>query len=115
MARKLSSEQEFQGQVLSWMNREIDRNPSLALDRATQEPSKISRKRNDLVIWANREAEQVFLTGELKTPTTPLSDNALLDDACEKARRWRAPYFFIWNMQAAEIYRTPAGTRPVNP
>jgi len=70
----------------------------------------VTPKRNDLVVWWNRPSESAFLTFELKTPST-IHAPALLDDADRKAKRWGAPYFAIWNMQAAELYRTPeAGT-----
>jgi hypothetical protein len=114
-AARVTNEQEFQGQVLTWINEELRRNPGLGLDRATQEPSKITRQRNDLVIWTNRAAEEAFLTAELKTPSTLLSDPKLLADACTKAQRWDAPFFFIWNMQGAELYRTPAPPAEATP
>ena len=61
-----TNEWEFQGEILKWLNEEIQRRPGMQLDKATQEPSKITQKRNDLVIWWNRTAESAFLTLELK-------------------------------------------------
>ena len=111
MAKHKSNEWEFQGQVLTWINEQISRRPGLGLDKATQEPSKITLKRSDLVIWWNRAAGQAFFTVELKTPEVPINDPQLLNDASEKASRWGAPCFAIWNMQMAELYKTPtAGT-----
>jgi methylase of polypeptide subunit release factors len=107
MAKRKSNEWEFQGQVLTWINDQISRRPGLGLDKATQEPSKISPKRSDLVIWWNREAGSPFFTVELKTPELPITDPKLLSDASEKATRWGAPCFAIWNMQTAELYKTP--------
>src|ERR1700688_674884 len=85
----------------------ISRSPGLGLDKATQEPSKITPKRSDLVIWWNRAASNAFFTVELKTPDVPITDPKLLSDASEKATRWGAPCFAIWNMQMAELYQTP--------
>ena len=107
MAKHKSNEWEFQGQVLTWINEQISKRPGLGLDKATQEPSKITPKRNDLVIWWNRAANNAFFTIELKTPEVPITDPALLSDASEKASRWGASCFAIWNMQVAELYRTP--------
>jgi hypothetical protein len=107
MIKHGTNEWEFQGQVLTWLNEQIALRPGLGLDRATQEPSKLTPKRNDLVVWWNRRANSAFLTFELKTPKTTLGDPSLLSDASEKASRWQAPCFAIWNMQAAELYRTP--------
>ena len=111
---RTSNELEFQGTVLSWLNQELNRR-HLGLELATQEPSKTDRRRNDLVVWKNRASGHAFLTIELKTPTTPITDLALLDDACQKAQRWGAPFFAIWNMQATELYRSPPGERRATP
>jgi type I restriction-modification system DNA methylase subunit len=108
MAKQKTNEWEFQGEVLTWFNALIARTPGLGLDKATQEPSKITPKRNDLVVWWNRAANSAFFTLELKTPALPITDPNLLADASEKASRWGAPCFAIWNMQVAELYRTPA-------
>ena len=103
--RNTTNELEFQGQVLEWINKELRR---LGLDKATQEkPRKISGKRSDLVVWKDRAAEVAFLAIELKTPATPINDPTFFADAIEKAQHWKAPYFAIWNMCAAELYETP--------
>jgi type I restriction-modification system DNA methylase subunit len=108
MPKHKSNEWEFQGEALTWVNEQIKRRPGLGLDKATQEPSKINPKRSDLVIWWNRAADSAFLTMELKTPAIPINDPNFLSDASEKANRWGAPCFAIWNMQTAELYKTPA-------
>ena len=108
MPKFKTNEWEFQGEVLTWINEQIKRRPGLGLDKATQEPSKITPQRSDLVVWWNRAAISAFLTIELKTPATPINDPKFLGDASEKASRWGAPCFAIWNMQTAELYKTPA-------
>ena len=113
--KKTTSELEFQGEVITWFNSVIERHSGLGLDKATQESSKLTRKRNDLVIWWNRKAESAFLTIELKTPETSITDPSLLADACEKGQRWEAPFFAIWNMQVAELYRTPPHPKKATP
>jgi methylase of polypeptide subunit release factors len=107
MSKHQTNEWEFQGEVLTWINDQISRRPGLGLDKATQEPSKITPKRSDLVVWWNRAAGSAFLTLELKTPATPINSPKFLTDASEKASRWNAPCFAIWNMQMAELYKTP--------
>jgi len=107
MAKKKTSEQEFQGDVVTWFNEEIKRRVNIGLDKTTQEPSKITPKRSDVVVWWNRAAIHAFFALELKTPTTPITDLELLNDATAKAQSWNAPYFVIWNMQVAHLYRTP--------
>lgn len=114
--RKTTNEMEFQGQVLGWLNEEIQRRSGLHLDRATQEkPRTTSGKRSDLVVWTNRAAEVAFLATELKTPATPINDPVLFADAIEKAQHWGAPYFAIWNMRAAELYKTPQKEQILTP
>jgi hypothetical protein len=100
-----SNEWEFQGQVLAWLQAEINLRAGMKLEKVTQEPSKITPKRSDLIVWRNRSTEDAFLTFELKTPTTPLEDPKLFADAVFKAGRWKSPYFAIWNMRGAELYR----------
>ncbi len=108
MPKHKTNEWEFQGEVLTWINDQIARRRGLGFDKATQEPSKITPKRSDLIIWWNRAAGSAFLTIELKTPSVPINDPRLLSDASEKAARWGAACFAIWNMQMAELYKTPA-------
>lgn len=107
--RKTTNEQEFQGQVVEWMNAFVSTRGISWLDKATQEkPGRHSGKRNDLVLWHDRPAHTAFLELELKTPTTSITDPALFHDALTKAQHWDAPLFAIWNMQAAELYVTPS-------
>jgi SAM-dependent methyltransferase len=113
--RKQSNELEFQGQVIVWLNEEIQKRPGLQLDKATQEkPRQGSGKRNDLVVWTDRSSETAFLSIELKTPTTPINDPEFFADALEKGRHWKARYFALWNMRELEVYATPpAGHTPL--
>lgn len=107
-SRKQTNELEFQGQVIVWLNEEIKRRPGLSIDKATQEkPRKSSGKRNDVVVWRDRESEIAFLTIELKTPTTPINDPKFFSDAVEKAQHWNASYCALWNMRELEVYKTP--------
>jgi type I restriction-modification system DNA methylase subunit len=115
MARKRSNEWEFQGQVLNWLNEEITRRQGLGLERATQEPSKTTPKRSDLVIWRSRAADEAFLEIELKQPKVSITNLDFFRDAEEKAKRWGAAYFAIWNMAAAELYKTPEGNTRATP
>ena len=59
-SRKISSEQEFQGMVLYWVNAELVRRPGISLDAVTQEVSKLDRKRNDVVVWKNRASHDGY-------------------------------------------------------
>ena len=111
-----TNELEFQGQVLTWLNTYISRHPAIGLERATQEkPQRTSGRRNDLVVWRSRTSESAFLSLELKTPDTPISDPMLLADALTKAHQWQAPYFAIWNIAEAELYKTPISHHYVTP
>jgi hypothetical protein len=112
--RNRTNEWEFQGEVLKWLNEELQRRPGMRLEKATQEPSKVTRGRDDLVVWWNRSADRAFLTFSLKTPATPITDPDLLSDADKKAKRWGATFSAIWNMQAAELYAIPE-TRKATP
>ena len=114
--RRSTNELEFQGQVITWLNDYISSHRGTGLDRATQEkPRRTSGKRNDLVVWSSRVGESAFMSLELKTSDTAISDPLLLDDALEKARHWQAPYFAIWNMKEAELYKTPLSHHSLTP
>ncbi len=114
--RRSSNEQEFQGELLGWLNEEIRRRQGLGLDRATQEtPGRTSGKRNDIVIWKDRATHSAFLAIELKTPTTPINDPILFADAQGKAKHWGAAYFAIWNMRDIELYETPGADETRTP
>lgn len=52
---------------------------------------------------------------ELKTPQTLITDPVFLSDAQEKAQNWNAPFFAIWIMKEAELYRTPERGKDVTP
>lgn len=113
--RHRSNEWEFQGQVLTWLNNELQSRKGMRLEKTTQEPSKVTPKRSDLVVWKNRASDSAFLTFELKTPETSILAPRLLADADAKAKSWNAPYFAIWNMQSAELYQTPPKDSPATP
>lgn len=115
MARNRSNEWEFQGVVSNWLNEDITQRIGLRLDRATQEVSKITPQRSDLIVWWDRNSEDAFLEIELKQPIVPITDPKLFRDAEEKAKRWDAPYFAIWNMSSAELYKTPPDDRRATP
>lgn len=104
--RKESNEQEFQGQVITWLNTEISKR-TLGLDTATQEkPRKTSGHRSDMIVWIDRLALLPFLAIELKTPTTPINDPVFFADALAKGRYWKSKYFALWNMREFEVYET---------
>jgi hypothetical protein len=106
--RKQTNELEFQGQVIVWLNEEINKRPGLNLEKTTQEkPRHASGKRSDLIVWSDRANEIAFLAIELKTPTTPINDPVFFSGAIEKSQHWKAAYFALWNMRELEVYRTP--------
>jgi hypothetical protein len=113
--RKDTNEQEFQGQVITWLNIEISKR-SLGLDTATQEkPRKTSGHRSDMIVWIDRLAILPFLAIELKTPTTPINDPVFFADALAKGLYWKSKYFALWNMKDFEVYETPAASHTPTP
>jgi hypothetical protein len=112
VGRKESNEQEFQGQVITWLNAEIGKR-TLGLDTATQEkPRKTSGHRSDLIVWIDRLALLPFLAIELKTPSTPINDPVFFADALAKGRYWKSKYFALWNIREFEIYETTTPKTP---
>lgn len=117
MASIKSNENEFRGQVLSWLN-EFLSSGNYPFDSATSDPSiKVSDKKTrfpDIQIWINREAQQGFCGWELKTPITKVDDPNLLDNAVEKARAMNALWFVTWNMQDTIIWTMPKPGEPIS-
>ncbi len=110
MADIKTTEREFAGQVVSWLNNVIS-GGSYPFESVTSETSiKVSAKTTnfpDIQIWLNRKAGMGFCGWELKTPVTPIDDKALLENAAIKARAMNADYFVTWNIRDAAIWRTP--------
>lgn len=110
MTRVKTTEREFTGQVIFWLNEAISQG-SYPFERASSEASlKVSSTETnfpDIQVWLNREAGMCFCGWELKTPSTPADDEDLLEGAATKARAMNADYFVTWNMRDAIIWRTP--------
>lgn len=72
-----TTENEFRGQVISWLN-EFIKDGSYPFEVASSDPSiKVSEKKTqfpDVQIWLNRKAHQGFCGWELKTPSTSVYD-----------------------------------------
>ena len=104
--RKESNEEEFQGQVISWISGVINKR-SFGLDSATQEkPRRTSGHRSDVIVWTDRLAVLPFIGVELKIPDTPVNDLTFFSDALAKGRYWKSRYFALWNMREFEVYET---------
>jgi type I restriction-modification system DNA methylase subunit len=110
MADIKTTENEFRSQVVSWLN-EFIKEGSYPFECATSDPSIRTEsgrpKFPDVVVWLNRKAELAFCGFELKTPSTAIDDEELLENAAEKARAIKADFFVTWNMRDAIIWRTP--------
>lgn len=105
-----TSEWEFQGQLVSWLNDEISRH-DYGFEQVTQEYIYADQKRSDAIVWKQRSAQLAVLEIELKQPSVPLHNAEFRRDAVLKAQRVNAPYVAIWNMRTLEFYRTPARPR----
>lgn len=105
-----SNEWVFQGEVVSWLN-EFLSTGSYPFDSATQNTSlKVTDSKTkfpDVQLWLNQSAKLGFCGWELKTPTTKVDDQKLLNDAAEKAHVMQATFFVTWNMREAIIWQTP--------
>ncbi|MBF0538325.1 MAG: N-6 DNA methylase [Nitrospirae bacterium] len=106
-----SNEREFTGQVVSWLNEFLGDSADTPFEGASSEASlRDSEDRTcfpDVMVWLNRQGQQGFCGWELKTPSTAVDDQELLENAAQKARTMRADYFVTWNMVEAVIWRTP--------
>ncbi|MBI3814939.1 MAG: hypothetical protein HY279_10825, partial [Nitrospinae bacterium] len=97
-------------QVISWLNEAISQGSypfEIASSEASLAVSSGETNFPDIQIWLSRKSGMGFCGWELKTPDTPADDNALLENAAQKARAMNADYFVTWNMKDAVIWRTP--------
>ena len=113
MAKTKANEREFQGQVISWIKKQIDHG-GLPFKNAINDPGLYglpTTRFPDVLLTLDFECRDSFCGWELKTPTTDARDGKLLKDAVEKAQTIKAKYFVTWNMQTAIIWRTPEKSR----
>jgi hypothetical protein len=105
-----TSEWEFQGQLISWLNEEINRH-GYGFEGATQEFIFGDKKRGDVIVWKLHAAQSAVLEAELKQPHVQLRNVTFRRDAVKKAQWANAPYVALWNIRTLELYRTPARPR----
>ena len=109
------NEWEFTGDVVSWINETLGRNPELPFTRAkTEQRGSGSQKRRDLTLLDVNH--QICLTGEIKLPYrrdggSPFNAD-VVKDARKKARRAKSPYFFTWNVNEFALWDRSLWDRP---
>jgi len=103
------NEWEFSGEVVSWINEYLQRNPSLPFFRAKIERTgQGSTKRRDITLL--NKSKEAILTGEVKLPyakdgNTPYNDSVVMD-ARLKAQKAISPFFFTWNVNEFVLWET---------
>jgi len=113
MAKTKATEREFQGKVVTWIQKQIEHGAS-AFEGVTQDSSLYGMgkvKFPDVLLALDVGCQRPFCGWELKTPSTSVRDKELLKNAVQKAQTLDAKYFVTWNMQSAIIWRTPEKTR----
>ena len=106
-------EHEFTADVVSWMDRIIENDPSLPFAAVKfDRRSKGIAKRRDISLLG--KDGRILITGEIKLPyqkdgATPYNAT-VVSDARAKARRARAEYFFTWNVNECVLWKTDTPT-----
>src|SRR4030042_6995504 len=101
MAKTKANEDEFKGQVIHWIKKQIEQG-GLPFKNATNDSSLYGLENTrfpDVLLTLDFECKQPFCGWELKTPETDARDSKLLKDVVEKAQTINAKYFVTWNMQ----------------
>ncbi|MBI2866666.1 MAG: SAM-dependent DNA methyltransferase [Chloroflexi bacterium] len=103
-------ERTFVADVAAWVTAILERRTDLPYGRARVEEHGVGdRKRHDFVLY-RRGLPRVALTGEVKMPDSPQGrsplDQALVEDAFEKASRRGTPYYFTWNVREFALFQT---------
>jgi len=115
MAKTKATEREFQGKVVTWIQKQIEQG-ALAFEGVTQDSSLYglpTLRFPDVLLTLDFACQRPFCGWELKTPTTDVRDKTLLKKAVEKVQTLNAKYFVTWNMQTAIIWRTPEKIRTI--
>lgn len=113
MPKTKATEREFQGKVVTWIQKMIDQG-GLSFQGVTQDSSLYGLdtvRFPDVLLTLDSSYQRPFCGWELKPPTIDARDKELLEKAVEKAHLLDAKYFVTWNMQTAIIWRTPEKTR----
>ncbi len=103
-------ERTFVAAVVGWVNAILDRRSDLLYGPArVEERGSGDRTRHDFVLY-RRGIPRVALTGEVKMPDSlqgrsPL-DQALVEDAFQKASRRGTDYYFTWNVRQFALFQT---------
>jgi hypothetical protein len=106
------TEWEFTGDVVSWINEALSRDPDLPFYRAKcEQRGKGSQKRRDVTLLDRHR--RACLTGEIKLPyrqdgNSPFVDS-VVDDARKKAQRAQSRFFFTWNVNQCVLWETTPG------
>ncbi|MCL5105397.1 MAG: N-6 DNA methylase [Armatimonadetes bacterium] len=102
--------------IAKWMLDIIHERPDLPFsDAKVEERAKGSRKRRDLTLYDRNGAK--VITGEVKMPDSPEGrspfQEALVQDAHDKADMEGVEYFFTWNVNRCVLWRTFAQGTPI--
>jgi hypothetical protein len=105
MANKpnVTNERELTTRLAGWFNDTIGRNKFPFHEATCEAPAKFDSTTyfGDLVLWINREAEQVYSYIEIKPP---FAANENLETLRKKALTYNVKYCFTWDFQNFNVY-----------
>lgn len=105
MAKKPSTtnERELTAKLSEWFNEVINRNKFPFKEATSEAPAKFDSKTyfGDLLLWVNREAQQVYSYIEIKPPFAAKED---LETLRKKAISYKVKYCFTWDFQNFNAY-----------
>lgn len=101
------NERSWAGQLIAWILQAIAQGNTIFQHASNDEGVKMESGRTkfpDILLFTNKSAGVIFNGWELKFPNTKVDDIEMLENALEKAQRFKANSFVTWNGSEAIIW-----------
>ena len=101
------NERDWAGQLISWIKTAIDKKETIFQDATNDTGIKLESGRTkfpDVLLFTDKISGVIFNGWELKFPDTSVEDNAMLNNALEKAKKIQSDSFVTWNGTEAIIW-----------
>jgi hypothetical protein len=103
-----TNERELASKVATWFQEHIQRNkfPFTSASNETGIKGEGTTKFGDILLWRNREANEVFTLIELKPP---FGQKENLNSLTEKAKSLKSRFVYTWDFRNLQVYELKDG------
>ncbi|MDR3365883.1 MAG: N-6 DNA methylase [Prevotellaceae bacterium] len=106
------NERDWAGQLISWIKSAIESGTTVFEDATNDTGIKTESGKTkfpDILLFTDKISGIILNGWELKFPDTAVDDEAMLENALEKAQKLKADSFVTWNGAQAVIWKINAG------